>query len=326
MKCCNNDVVAFLKNVCISENYAFDVLKASNLNTYVETLGNKADGLHYHLDKLFPDDLSEMFFKFSKPRITRLKLGIADLIADITEEDFYGDTAGIYIHGWTGEDGVKGKFRYLVVAALFRNQIIPFYVAILPVGCFKADYLGQAVDWFNSLGIKARKVIMDKGFYSGDIINTLQLKKMKYLIFAPKKKLYRCMLESVPDEGTVIQHEIPYTKDKSGHSTKINLALIKDYDGYDWIFATSLVFKDVKRYIKLYKQRWNIETMFRVHDEAKIKTKSVKTATRLFYFIISMLFLLLWNIYQKNQVTFKLFVMRLYETYFCKTIGIDYTF
>lgn len=311
-------------SLCPKERINY-LLKASTSNTYVETLCNKADSLHYHVDKTEPELLSEEFFEHVRKQVKRLRLGFVDLITDITEEDFYGKSTGFYVHGWTGEKGVKGKYRFLTVAILFRNQIIPFYVSILPIGCFKAEYLGEAIDWFNTLGIKARRIILDRGFYSGDIINTLQLKNVNYLIFVPKKQIFKCMLESTPKQGAIIKHEVGYTKDKNGCKPKTNIALINNINGYDWVFATNTLLLDIKKYVYLYKKRWNIETMFRVHDEARIKSKSVKAKIRLFYFIISMLLLMLWNICQKQQFTFKLFIIQLYERYFYEEIlGINY--
>ncbi|MCG2718858.1 MAG: transposase [Nanoarchaeota archaeon] len=300
------------------------LLKAGSANTFVETVGNKADTLHNYLDKSYPEVLTEEFFENAKVKIKQLRLCSVDLVADITEENFYGKSSSLYTHGWTGERGVKAKFRFLVVAVKFRNKIIPFYAAILPVGCFKAEYLGEAVDWFNTLGVKARKIILDRGFYSGDIIDTLKLKKMKYLIFVPKKKLYKYMLESVEKE-CVIEYSIKYAKNKSTYHAETNLALLKNIKGYDWIFATNIFLQNAEKLVKMYKQRWNIETMFRVHDEARIKSKSVKAVTRLFYFIISMLLLLNWNIHHKEKTTFKLFIIQTYENYLFQTLGIDYT-
>ena len=51
--------------------------------------------------------------------------------------------------------------------------------------------------------------------------------------------------------------------------------------------------------------------MFRVHDEATIKSKSVNPLVRLFYFMISMLILFMWNLRAKNECSFKRFVINL---------------
>jgi len=58
---------------------------------------------------------------------------------------------------------------------------------------------------------------------------------------------------------------------------------------------------------------WNIETMFRVHDEARIKTKSKVPIVRLFYFLISLVLIFIWSMFEKNKVTFKLFIIELFD-------------
>ena len=51
--------------------------------------------------------------------------------------------------------------------------------------------------------------------------------------------------------------------------------------------------------------------MFRVHDKARIKSKSVNPLIRLFYFIISLLLLFIWSLSFKEKYTFKKFVINL---------------
>ncbi len=305
---------SFLKKLCINrEEVILAVSDASRSNTYVETINPSiADSLHLELGKNYTETITAEFFRFTKPQILKQRFGLVNLIADITEEDFYGKKSSLYIHGWTGEKGIVGKFRYLVVAVLFRNKIIPFYLAILPVGAFKAEYLGKAVEYANSLGLKINCLLLDRGFYSGDIINTLQMNSANYLIFAPKNKLVKCMLESV-QESAIIEHGIKYRKNKSTHIAETNIVLINNFHDYDWVFASNIFLHPAEKYISLYKKRWSIETMFRVHDEARIKSKSLKPEIRLFYFAVSMLLLLIWNLHFKTKITFKRFVIENYK-------------
>jgi len=288
-------------------------MKASESNTYVETVSNKADCLHYHLDKNYVDTLTKENTNQLKKIIKKTRIGAVKVIVDITEEDFYGKVSGLYIHPWTGEKGVEGKYRYLVAGILFRNKILPFYVTILRVGSFKAEYLGEIVNICKSLGLDVKTMLLDKGFFSGEVIDALSLRDINYLIFAPRKELYRCMLEAT-DKSVVIDHEIPYKKDKSSHNAETSLALVKDIQGYDWIFASNIFFRKAEKYVWLYKQRWNIETMFRVHDEARIKTKSKNPVIRLFYFMVGMFLLFIWGLYKKAEFSFKKFVIVMYET------------
>ena len=172
---------------------------------------------------------------------------------------------------------------------LFRNKIVLFYVEILRIGSFKAELLGKICDLCSKLHLKVKLMKLDRGFYSGEVIDELELKDMDYLIFAKKSSLFKCMLEST-DKSIIVKHEIKYKKNKSSHSAETNIALVK-YDDYDWCFATNIFLRDARKYVELYMARWSIETMFRVHDEARIKSKSVNPLIRLFYFMISMLLL-----------------------------------
>lgn len=313
MKNLRNIFKRYIKNFSLPEEVKTPLMKASESNTYVETVSNKADCLHYHLDKNYVETLTKENTNQLMKIIRKIRLGAVKVIADITEENFYGKVDSFFIHPWTGEKGIEGKYRYLVAGILFRNKILPFYVTILSVGSFKAKYLGEIVDLCKSLGINVKTILLDRGFFSGDIINTLSTKDINYLIFAPKKELYRCMLEGT-NKSCVIEHEIAYKKDKSSHKAETFLALVKEVQGYDWVFASNIFFRKAEKYVWLYKQRWNIETMFRVHDEARIKTKSKNPVIRLFYFMVSMFLLFIWNLYKKTKFTFKKFVIVMCET------------
>lgn len=312
MKKLRKEFKRFLKNFSLPDEVKNPVIKAAEANTYVETVSDKADCLHYHLDKNYVETITEENNRFLQRLLKKQRFGAVKIIADITEEDFYGKVDSFYIHGWTGKDGVEGKYRYLVAGILFRNKIIPFYVTILMSGCFKAKFLGEIADLCRNLGLNVKVMLLDRGFYSGDIIDTLSIKGINYLIFAPKKKLYKSMLASA-EKSCVIEYAIHYAKNKSGYDAETMLALVKDALDYDWVFASSIFFRKAEKYVYLYKQRWNIETMFRVHDEARIKTKSKNPVIRLFYFMVGMFLLLVWNLYQKTSYSFKKFVIVLHE-------------
>ena len=283
--------------------------EAAQRDTYVETLSVKADSLHLKVKRLYDDSLTSLYGGFVRPLILKERLGVVDLVADVTDENFYGNIEGLTLHPWTGEDGVKAHFKFLVVSILFRNKMIPFFAAILRVGYSKAEILGQAVKYCQNLRLKVRVLLLDRGFYSGDLIDTLN-PNVKYLIFVPKKPVFQQMLEAT-EQSVAIEHEMTVNKNFSKYKVKTAIVLVKEVMHHDWIFATNLHIKNLERYVHVYRARWNIETMFRVHDEARIKSKSKIPQIRLFYFIISLLLLLLWNIHAKQVSTFKLFIITL---------------
>lgn len=302
-----------IKNLALTEEQLQVLQAAAKLNTYVETLGNKADSLHIGIKELEAEHLTKLFCNQAKSLIRNQRLGLADLVCDVTSEDFYGKVEGLYVHPWTGEEGVKGRYHYFVAGILFRNKIIPFYIVILRIGSSMAEHIGKAVRLCQSSGLKIAKVLLDRGFYSGEVINTLRINRANYLVFVPKKQLFKCMLEGT-DRSVIVEHEMKYNKDFTKKKASTNIVLVKDFDDYDWVFATNLSLPNITMHVKVYKQRWNIETMFRVHDEARIKSKSKIPVIRLFYFVISMMLLLIWNLFAKTKMTFKLFVIQLEGT------------
>jgi len=309
-KQCRAEFKSFLKKLSISEEYAGLIVEASSHGTYIETISNKADSLHYNIAKGYVEYSNKEFYNAVKNKIKKLHLGAVDIIVDITSENFYGKSTGLYLHNWTGEEGVQAKYHFLVAGILFRNKIYPFYVAILPIGSFKSDYLGRICDICHEMGLKVKLMKLDRGFYAGEVIDELELKGMDYLIFAKKSSLFKCMLEGT-NKSVIVKHEIKYKKDKSSHIAETNIALVKNVHEYDWVFATNVFLRDARKYVELYRTRWSIETMFRVHDEARIKSKSVNPLIRLFYFMISMLLLFIWNLCVKEECPFKRFIINL---------------
>ncbi|EEZ92510.1 MAG: hypothetical protein BJBARM4_0872 [Candidatus Parvarchaeum acidiphilum ARMAN-4] len=87
-------------------HYNRELLKAAVANTYVETISNRADSLHLSIEKSSIDRIKSAFLSTTKA-VTKpflLKERRMMLAFDYTAEDFYGDSGGRWLHGWTGEE------------------------------------------------------------------------------------------------------------------------------------------------------------------------------------------------------------------------------
>ena len=95
-----------------------------------------------------------------------------------------------------------------------------------------------------------------------------------------------------------------YSKDKSSWIPATTIVICKGIGKskngnlIDWCFATNQ--KPDINLVFTYKKRWNIETGFRIHDEAKIKSKSANPMIRFFYHLVSMLLILTWRMHNKT--------------------------
>ena len=67
---------------------------------------------------------------------------------------------------------------------------------------------------------------------------------------------------------------------------------------YDWIFATNLNLKSAEDYVKRYKKRWVIETIYRVTDKIRAYTTSTKSTVRYFLFMFTCLVYNIWRFFQ----------------------------
>lgn len=313
------------KGPCLSGfHYNRDLLKAAMANTYVETVGTKADSLHMAIKKVPVSDLYWEFLRSVQILSTRFKLNEKDVVLafDYTDEDFYGEVEGFWIHGWTGKDAVTGKFKFLTCALVSSDipERIPLISMPIRLGHNMAKEVNLCLSLIKPLVKSIKLTLYDRGFYSKDLMLTLTHAKYPYLIFVPKNKKVKKELEEMVDkEKKTIHYEFKLNKDKTTKRGNTTLAFLKRiYDKksdkyYDWAFATNQEKIDLEHIIQTYKGRWRIETGFRVQDEARIKSKSKNMKIRYFYFVFEQVLQLLWAVLYKDELSFKEFLLEMYE-------------
>lgn len=81
--------------------YNRDLLKAAMANTYIETVGSRADSLHLAIKAVPTSNFYQQFLR--SVRIVSSGFGLSEedviLAFDYTDENFYGDVEGFWIHG-----------------------------------------------------------------------------------------------------------------------------------------------------------------------------------------------------------------------------------
>lgn len=291
------------------KDYLKSIFRASSHNTYVETVSNKADSLHRRIKFSYEEDVIDAYKQAIKKLLKYKRFGRVTLAVDITKEQFYGEKRDFYIYHCDEDCESKAEFHYMVISIVGAEKNIPLMALPVPLGYYRAELVEELLLFVKEL-LRVKLVLFDRGFVNAELIHILQKLKLKYLIFAKKYKELECMLESVEDSD-IIEHEMKYEKDKSTFKVETYIVMVKEGE-YGWAFYTNLWLDDAKYYIKLYKKRWQIETNFRVEDEAKIKSKSVNYLVRYFYFMLGLLLHAIWLIFASNQ--FKLFLIETYES------------
>jgi len=96
-------------------HYNRDLLKAAMANTYLETVGERADSIHLAIKSVPMSYVYTEYVRSLHVLGPRTGFGSHDAVIafDHTDEDFYGELEDTWLHSWTGEHGVTGKFRFL---------------------------------------------------------------------------------------------------------------------------------------------------------------------------------------------------------------------
>jgi hypothetical protein len=92
------------------------------------------------------------------------------------------------------------------------------------------------------------------------------------IILVPK---YAKFKEWLKKGAGLHEHRGKLNRDKTTYKISTYIAVLPDYKGFDWVFATNIKYEKIFRYMRYYKKRWGIETTFRVQDKVKIKTKTL---------------------------------------------------
>ena len=305
-------------------HYNLDLLHAAVANTYLETVGSRADSIHLAIKRVPASDVYWEYHKTVEILGTKFKLNEQDVVLafDYTDEDFYGDVQGIWIHGWNGKNAVTGKFKFLTCAIVSSD--IPQKIPLISIPVHVGHNMAKEVCWclamVKPLVHSIKLSLFDRGFYSKELMLTLSNAGYPYLIFVPKnKKVQKELAQMVENEKKMINYQFKLNKDKTIIRGETTLAFLKQiFDkrnkkSFDWAFATNQSAIDMDYIVPTYKGRWRIETGFRVQDEAHITSKSKDARIRFFFFVYEQVLQLLWIVLYKEEVSFKKFLLDLYE-------------
>lgn len=294
------------------------IIEAGRTNSYVETYSNKADTVHRHIKENSERNLKKAFEFNTRKAIRRMGLGRVVLAIDGTEELYFGKKGGVNVRQIKHERGAEEAFEYVVVE-IIKPRSLPLMAIPYKQGDDVTAIVKELLNYALSLRIFIEAVLFDRGFYIGELIGFLEYKRIKYLIFVPENNAMKKYIASTGKFGWFI-HKVKWNKRKSNWEIATKIVIIWDelirngkITEYYWIFATNL--KHSRGLIKVYKQRWQIETDFRVHDEARIMSKSSIPIVRYFYFLMSLILMANWEVnrIEHPEVPFKRYLKNVEE-------------
>jgi len=284
------------------------LVEAARTISYVETTSDKADTLHRHIKQADERTLKRAFEFNTRKAIGRMGLGKVILAVDVTNELYYGKNGKLNVRQKKHENGTGEAFAYIVLSVVKPNPL-PLMALPYRQGDDLTTLVKELLEYAKTLPITIQCVLFDRGFYIGELIDYLSTERIRYLIFVPQNEAMKKYIAQTNNIAS-FNHEMKYNKRKSWWKTQTKIVILKSQyfnkkknklmDWY-WCFATNL--RQSLYLIAQYKQRWQIETDFRVHDEARIKTKSNEPIVRYFYFLTSLVLLANWEVNRLSHPT-----------------------
>lgn len=222
---------------------------------------------------------------------------------DFTDKLYYGDKNDKGVVGTKHQRGTSYCFRYITLNIVIGDAKIT--LAALPVKPLsdKAKLVDRVLTEAEGI-VRINLVLLDRGFFTKDVIKVLEEHHLKFLFPVPKNKLVKQMIrESHKSKNFVAKYEFKQRKNVVGSFTIFFLLNPDSKERTIWkryhVFGTNLpVTNDTRKSLaEVYRKRWNIETSYRVEKhEFLAETTSKSYKFRLFLFLVAVVLYDFWMI------------------------------
>lgn len=195
---------------------------------------------------------------------------------------YYGDPNAEGVVGTKPKDGSHHAYRFATVSVLVKGErltlaAVPMldkrvlgYVAILLCRAFE-------------LGIKVKLLLLDRGFYSIELVRWLDSFGIRYVMQIPK---HNRKIGAGEDRA--------YTTNSPNRDEQATFRLVTMKEGGKLLAFATNTHISPERMRKLFKRRWGIETSYRMVNKFLAKTTSKIYSIRLLYFYLAILLYNLW--------------------------------
>ena len=300
-------------NAKYSTNDFLDLVTHTALNHDFTNNGSKTYGLvngnspHgdttlYHIRKHKPTDYFDMF-QNANEQILRLAKrrgllkGKVDVAIDYTDHLYYGDKNTPMVMGTRPQRGTQYAYKYATINIV--EEGMRFTLMALPVTQLKTsrEVLERLVSYALEK-VNIRYVYVDRGFFSGACMRTLEKLGVKYIMPAVQHRRIKKIVEN-NEPVTVMDYKMTYRDRFTRRHVRFKLAIIKSNTNPEnkVVFATNVYELNTRNAVAIcnnYSKRWGIETSYRVKNMFRTRTTSKNYQVRLFFFLFSVCLYNLW--------------------------------
>lgn len=258
-----------------------------------------ADIVFHHIERQIYSELQiqlEHVTNFSCQMAERRRLfgKYAAVAIDIHDIPYYGKVNNPRIMGCKHKNGTSYCYKYATIDIVEKNQ--RFTLKSIPLTQLSNDnativneLLEHAMKYLH-----IKYVLLDRGFFSIEVLRVLERLKLKYIMPATKNDRIK---QVVKDNSNRLSYFLKYTM---GNKEKVTFNLMVKYDEKKreyYTFATNFEIiykKDIEHIAETYRKRWGIETGYRVKHDFLAVTTTQSYTVRLLYFMVSVILYNFW--------------------------------
>ena len=238
-------------------------------------------------DHVFQDHIS-------RARKQRLFTRSVIVAIDFTDIEWYGEELPFIVKS-KAKNGTKCFIRFATIAIVEDGK--RFTLKVLPVTPLSAteNIVKELITYVKHF-VSIRVVLLDRGFYSNDVIKQIKKAKVKYVIPAKKSDKVKEKMQEAYENGP-----ITYTMSKGETYT---LTVTKEENDKLLPYATNMNNTKPHAIHEFYEHRFGIETQYRVKNKFFGKTCSKKYSIRYAFFILAITLYNLWvllNILERGK-------------------------
>jgi hypothetical protein len=226
---------------------------------------------------------------------------------DYTRDLFYGNPNTKNVVGGKQEKGTPWGYCYASIDVVEAGRRLTLYTLTVNQFTEKAQAVEKLITEAKARGVHIGLVLLDRAFFTIDVITTLLKLKVYFIMPAVKNSKVKEAMQNydkkeptkrftLGDQRKNVRFNLviyPRTAEQLPKNKKLNARDL--YFGFATNLPGSLA-TELPAFIPCeYRRRWGIETGFRVQDNVMAKTTSKKYMVRLLYHLASVLFYNVWN-------------------------------
>ena len=201
---------------------------------------------------------------------------------------------------------------------------------------FPADAVAALLDMCGNNGIRVRTLLLDREFYSAEIMNLLEKRGVTWLMPAVKTDTIKRAISEFErgERGAVSTHSVGSGNTRAGFTLIVRPAEDGDEakgtatgssegESLHHVFATNVspeaVGSDPDRFVEMYRRRWGIETAFRCYEQVRPRTTSRNESVRLLLLFFPLLLYNAWilarHLFRRNGGSITWITLKIFSRY-----------